>query len=56
MTQSNVCEKEWNNYNLFASTRDVEDEQIIEFEGKIPEWLKGTLYRNGPGAFEINND
>ncbi|CAF2838689.1 unnamed protein product [Rotaria sp. Silwood2] len=59
MTESNVCEKdekEWNNYNLFASTRDVEDEQIIEFEGKIPEWLKGTLYRNGPGAFEINND
>ncbi|CAF3405131.1 unnamed protein product [Rotaria sp. Silwood2] len=59
MTKSNHCEKdekEWNNYNLFASTKEIEDEKIIELEGKIPEWLKGTLYRNGPGTYEINND
>jgi carotenoid cleavage dioxygenase-like enzyme len=46
----------WNNYNLYASTTDSTNEEIIEFQGKIPEWLKGTLYRNGPGANEINND
>ncbi|CAF2838252.1 unnamed protein product [Rotaria sp. Silwood2] len=59
MTKSNVREKDekrWNNSNLFPYSRDVEDEQIIEFEGKIPQWLKGTLYRNGRGAYEINND
>ena len=46
----------WNNFNLFASTTDSTKEEIIDFQGKIPEWLKGTLYRNGPGANEINND
>jgi carotenoid cleavage dioxygenase-like enzyme len=46
----------WNNYNLYASTTDSTNEETIEFQGKIPEWLKGTLYRNGPGANEINND
>jgi len=46
----------WNNFNLYASTTDSTNEEIIEFQGQIPEWLKGTLYRNGPGANEINND
>jgi beta,beta-carotene 9',10'-dioxygenase len=48
--------QEWNNYNLYQSTTDSTKEETIEFQGKIPEWLKGTLYRNGPGANEINND
>jgi beta,beta-carotene 9',10'-dioxygenase len=49
-------EQVWNNFNLYASTTDSTKEETIEFEGKIPKWLKGTLYRNGPGANEINND
>lgn len=48
--------QEWNNYNLYQSTTDSTKEETIEFQGKIPEWLNGTLYRNGPGANEINND
>ncbi|CAM4817561.1 unnamed protein product [Rotaria magnacalcarata] len=46
----------WNNFNLFASTTDSVTEETIKFQGTIPEWLKGTLYRNGPGANEVNND
>jgi beta,beta-carotene 9',10'-dioxygenase len=26
----------------------------LEVEGKIPDWLNGSLIRNGPGKFEIN--
>jgi beta,beta-carotene 9',10'-dioxygenase len=46
----------WNNLNLYASTTESTSEEKIDFQGKIPEWLKGNLYRNGPGANEINND
>ncbi len=46
----------WDNFNLYASTTDCANEETITFQGKVPEWLKGTLYRNGPGANEINND
>jgi carotenoid cleavage dioxygenase-like enzyme len=46
----------WNNYNLYTSTTNSTNEEPIQFQGKIPEWLKGTLYRNGPGAQEVNND
>ncbi|CAF2990567.1 unnamed protein product [Rotaria sp. Silwood2] len=55
---STVTENEqvWNNFYLFAPTTETIKEEIIEFQGKIPEWLKGTLYRNGAGANEINND
>ncbi|CAF4080445.1 unnamed protein product [Adineta steineri] len=49
-------EQVWNNYNLFTSTKESTNEEIIKFQGKIPEWLKGNLYRNGPGAHEINGD
>ena len=46
----------WNNFNLYASTTESTNEEPIKFQGKVPKWLKGTLYRNGPGAQEINND
>lgn len=49
-------EQVWNNFNLFASTTESTNEEPIEFRGIIPQWLKGTLYRNGPGANEIGND
>jgi carotenoid cleavage dioxygenase-like enzyme len=53
---STVDQQEWDNFNLFVSTTESLEEEPIEFQGKIPEWLKGTLYRNGPGANEVNND
>jgi carotenoid cleavage dioxygenase-like enzyme len=31
------------------------DEIEIPVEGKVPDWLDGTLYRNGPGRFEVGN-
>jgi beta,beta-carotene 9',10'-dioxygenase len=49
-------EQVWNNFNLFASTKETAEEHAIAFQGKVPEWLKGTLYRNGPGANEVNDD
>ncbi|UJR13606.1 hypothetical protein I4U23_000619 [Adineta vaga] len=60
MTEKQCCEKTddeiWNNYNLYTSTNEYTDEKTIDFQGQIPDWLKGNLYRNGPGAHEINND
>jgi carotenoid cleavage dioxygenase-like enzyme len=55
-TSTESTDQEWDNFNLFATTKETEKEEIIEFQGKIPEWLKGTLYRNGPGANEVNDD
>lgn len=26
----------------------------LEVEGRVPDWLQGSLYRNGPGQFETN--
>lgn len=46
----------WDNSHLYASTTELTKDEIIEFQGQVPEWLNGTLYRNGPGANEINND
>ena len=46
----------WDNSHLFTTTTESEKEEIITFEGTIPDWLKGNLYRNGPGANEINGD
>ena len=51
-----TIDHEWDNFNLFVSTKESTEETTIEFEGKVPEWLKGTLYRNGPGANEVNDD
>lgn len=40
---------------LHAVTRTVEDELDdipLKVEGRLPPWLDGVLYRNGPGRFE----
>lgn len=44
-------------YNL--ALRNTERELTIEslpVLGRLPEWLQGTLIRNGPGAFEVGPD
>src|SRR5438067_464506 len=28
----------------------------LPIQGKIPDWLEGTLYRNGPSIFEIEDE
>lgn len=40
-------------YDLGFQSVEVEHDAIaLSVEGSIPEWLEGTLYRNGPGRFE----
>jgi len=49
-------EEKWDNSGLFASTTECNKEIKLTFDKKLPSWLKGCLYRNGPGQFELNND
>lgn len=39
---------------LYAT--EVHDQEDVECElhGSLPEWLKGTFYRNGPGKFDVS--
>ena len=30
--------------------------ELTEITGKIPQWLEGSIYRNGPGRYEYGND
>lgn len=34
---------------------DTRTPVCTEIEGKIPKWLSGSLYRNGPGVFRVGN-
>jgi all-trans-8'-apo-beta-carotenal 15,15'-oxygenase len=49
-------------YNLaqwkrgYRSQKQEYDYQITEIEGQIPHDLTGTLFRNGPGLLDINNE
>ncbi|WP_181691025.1 carotenoid oxygenase family protein [Natronomonas sp. LN261] len=39
----------------FRSLRTELDDHHPRVEGSIPEWLSGTLVRNGPGRFEAGD-
>ncbi len=39
-------------YRIFDSLLAEHDYVIDQVEGRLPEGLRGTLYRNGPGRFE----
>lgn len=46
-----------NNYSLgFTSQENEVRIDELEIEGKIPNWLEGTLLRTGPAKFEIANE
>ncbi|UJR19427.1 hypothetical protein I4U23_022557 [Adineta vaga] len=47
---------DWNTASFFSSTQECNHPVKVDMNGKIPHWLKGCLYRNGPGQFEVNND
>lgn len=34
----------------------VSEPQPLEVEGTLPDWLRGTLIRNGPGLYEVGKD
>jgi carotenoid cleavage dioxygenase-like enzyme len=40
---------------LRSVEREVRDREL-EVRGRVPEWLSGTLVRNGPGLFEAGDD
>jgi all-trans-8'-apo-beta-carotenal 15,15'-oxygenase len=42
-------------YRIFDSLRDEHDYPIDETRGALPDGLRGTLYRNGPGRFEVGD-
>ncbi|MCH7661517.1 MAG: carotenoid oxygenase family protein [Euryarchaeota archaeon] len=39
----------------FKSFDDETDSEQLDVEGALPDWLSGTLYRNGPGRFHVGN-
>ncbi|XP_070538077.1 carotenoid-cleaving dioxygenase, mitochondrial-like isoform X2 [Ptychodera flava] len=47
-------------YDLSVFWKSVKDEHPVPMKtrirGEIPAWIEGSLYRNGPGLFEIGND
>lgn len=45
-----------NNNNLIDPKTGVADYICDEIEGNVPDDLVGTLYRNGPGKFGVNNE
>ncbi|KHN87231.1 Beta,beta-carotene 15,15'-monooxygenase [Toxocara canis] len=40
---------------LFENFVDIEQQTLCDIKGKLPTWLKGTLFRNGPGMFSIGD-
>lgn len=46
------CREEWQ--RGYRSLKEEFDYWIDEVEGEIPVDLKGTLFRNGPGLFDVN--
>jgi beta,beta-carotene 9',10'-dioxygenase len=39
----------------FKSFDNETDSEQLDLEGELPDWLSGTLYRNGPGRFHVGN-
>lgn len=35
--------------------RETDEVELPVLSGKVPDWLDGTLYRNGPGRFEVGD-
>ncbi|GAA2589355.1 carotenoid oxygenase family protein [Actinomadura fulvescens] len=43
----------WHAARVYEALNDEHDYEIDEIEGRLPEGLTGTLYRNGPGRWEV---
>ena len=41
---------------LFQTTAEHPQPTTLQFTGRIPQWLNGNFYRNGPGKFEFGKD
>ncbi|UWG47543.1 Lignostilbene-alpha,beta-dioxygenase or related enzyme [Halanaeroarchaeum sp. HSR-CO] len=40
----------------FQSLQEERSDRRLPIEGVVPNWLAGTLYRNGPGLFEVGGE
>ncbi|XP_069113277.1 beta,beta-carotene 15,15'-dioxygenase-like [Argopecten irradians] len=40
-------------YRLFENAAEIEEPMPGQVKGCLPEWLSGSLYRNGPGMYEV---
>jgi beta,beta-carotene 9',10'-dioxygenase len=49
-------QEKWNTTSFFSSTQECNNPVKLIMNGKLPSWIKGCLYRNGPGQFEVNKD
>jgi beta,beta-carotene 9',10'-dioxygenase len=47
-------QEKWNTTSFFSSTQECNNPVKLIMSGKLPSWIKGCLYRNGPGQFEVN--
>ena len=41
---------------MTGTPAEVPSARSCEMHGKLPDWLQGNLYRNGPGTFDIRTD
>ncbi|XP_070183225.1 retinal Mueller cells isomerohydrolase-like [Littorina saxatilis] len=52
--EKNTARHQFNQPFLSLSPEDATDKPVdTEIVGQIPEWLEGSLYRNGPGIFQV---
>src|SRR6476659_9408511 len=49
--QAPRADNDW--HRIFETLPDEHDYVVDEIEGRLPEGLAGTLYRNGPGKNEV---
>ena len=41
---------------LFQTMEDHNEQITLKYTGRVPVWLRGNFYRNGPGKYEFGND
>ena len=41
---------------MFQTMEDHPEQVTLDYSGRIPSWLRGSLFRNGPGKYEFGDD
>jgi carotenoid cleavage dioxygenase-like enzyme len=55
-TEGPEATREMLDYGLWWTSDYRETDEVeLPVQGKVPDWLDGTLYRNGPGRFEVGD-
>ena len=40
---------------MFQTMKENPDPVTLKYQGRVPRWLRGSFYRNGPGKYEYGN-